>query len=154
MGIAFIAAGSLMLAACGGGSGDAGPPGDPNDDRNALSLAIAFRGGDFTQVPESGQEYPCTIEVAIQPPAPQSPFHPVEATCEWTVEKAGDVWLATFRESWHCEDFSASGAGFPECIPPLGFHEWIYQVDLKGGGGSTEISSRGQFAPDMRPTEP
>ncbi len=44
----------------------------------------------------------------------------------WTLLKQGDVWLATFRETWLCTDWSAPAPGYPDCVPPTGSHEWQF----------------------------
>jgi hypothetical protein len=139
--LAFVV--SLSFGLCNKSSGDT----HAGDQLKALKAAMVVIGDDPNNVPPIGQNYNCTISIGHQPAQPASPFKPVLGSCLWTVVNQGNLWLATFRESWLCKDWSANATGYPACQDPTGFHEWQYQVDLKGP--VQEISSTGAFAPDM-----
>jgi hypothetical protein len=113
----------------------------------ALRSALAAIGDDPNELPPLAQNYDCTINVTIQANPPASPFHDVHGKCIWTVEQQGNVWIATFKETWLCDDWSATAAGYPPCEPPTGVHEWQYQVDASGA--VQEIENKGPFAPDQ-----
>ncbi len=139
--LAFVV--SLSFGLCNKSSGDT----HAGDQVKALKAAMVVIGDDPNNVPPIGQNYNCTISIGHQPAQPASPFKPVLGSCLWTVVNQGNLWLATFRENWLCKDWSANATGYPACQDPTGFHEWQYQVDLKGP--VQEISSTGAFAPDM-----
>ena len=117
-------------------------------ERRALDLAVVFAGDNPKDVPYTGDYFDCTIHIGHQPAAPASPFYDVPGKCFWDIEPQGRSWRVTFRESWFCRDWAATGAGFPPCDGITGFHEWEYFVDLEAG--SVELlDDTGQFAPDM-----
>jgi hypothetical protein len=138
-------AAAAFMGACGGGSGDSG---EDSDQVNALKAALSFAGDDPSAVPPIGETYDCTINPLRQPDPPASPLLPVHGRCFWDVEAQGDSWIVTFRETWFCQDWTADAAGYPPCDSITGNHEWQYLVDLKGNTVD-QLSSRGQFAPDM-----
>lgn len=142
--IAFLAAASvtLILGVCGSGEDSS------TEQERALKLALAQAGDDPNYLPTLGETYDCTIFPRRQPAAPQSPLHPVAGKCLWNIEEQGSSWLTTFRETWLCSDWSADADGFPPCDSITGFHEWEYLVNVPSGTVD-ELSSRGQFAPDM-----
>lgn len=142
--IVFLAVASvtLVLGVCGGG-GD-----KPSEQAKAFQLAITQAGDDPNSLPPLGATYDCTIFPQRQPPAPQSPLRAVAAKCLWNIEPQGGSWLATFRETWLCSDWSAEAESFPPCDSITGFHEWEYLVNVPSGTVDI-LSSRGQFAPDM-----
>lgn len=133
---------SLPFGLCNGSSGST----QAADPVKALKAAMVAIGDDPNSVPPIAQNYDCTISIRSQPTPPASPLNPVPGTCLWTVLQQGNLWLVTFRETWFCKDWSANVAGYPPCQDPTGFHEWQYQVDIRGP--VQEISSTGAFAPD------
>jgi hypothetical protein len=133
---------SLPFGLCNGSSGST----QAADPVKALKAAMVAIGDDPNSVPPIGQNYDCTISIRSQPAPPASPLNPVPGTCLWTVLQQGNLWLVTFRETWFCKDWSANVTGYPPCQDPTGFHEWQYQVDIRGP--VQEISSTGAFAPD------
>ena len=139
--LAFLV--SLAFGLCNGNSGDA----PVADQAKALKAAMVAIGDHQKSVPPIGQDYNCTISIGHQPASPASPLMPVLGTCHWTVENQGNIWLATFRETCVCRDWSENVTGYPPCQDPAGFHEWQYQVVINGT--VQEISSTGAFAPDM-----
>jgi hypothetical protein len=152
LGLAIAVVGLAVAAACGGG--DDSPTPGPLDRDNALQLAVAYRLGVAESAPNPGEEYDCIIPVALQPQFPQPTLHPVQGTCRWNIDFVDGEWIATYTESWRCDDFTAHYLDFPDCVPPLGFHEWKYKVDLKTSAPPVEISSRGNFAPDQKVATP
>jgi hypothetical protein len=146
--VAAVLLGGLATTACIPGIGGDDPTPNPAARTNALQLAILTRDGQIGALPTLDEPYACVLEVALQPEAPEPTLHPVDSTCLWSVEEDGNYWKATLTETWRCDDFAAEAQGYPACVPPTGFHEWEYQVDLSTGM-STEVGSRGQFAPDM-----
>jgi hypothetical protein len=136
---------SLPFGLCSS-SGD--NKGGLSDQVKAVKVALVVRGGDPNNLPPIGEAYDCTISVAVTPTPPATRPTVVPGRCQWTVEQQGNVWLATFREAWSCADWSVEKAGYPPCQPPTDFHEWQYQVDLRGP--VQEIAESGAFAPDMR----
>ncbi|MEO8457715.1 MAG: hypothetical protein ABI559_07885 [Chloroflexota bacterium] len=148
LGLAVLLVLALLSAGACIGGGDDGPT--PLDDRyKAFLAAVGYVGDDPSNPPALGTQFPCSITVALQPASPQPTLRPVLANCIWQVEPQGNLFIATFNESWRCDDFAANSIKYPACVPPIGFHEWQYQVDIRQGKVD-EISSKGQFAPDMR----
>lgn len=139
--VTALTAAALFFSACDGGD-------DSTEREKALALAAAQNGDDPNIIPPDGVNYDCTINVARQPAAPQSPLRAVAGKCLWNMEPQGGSWLITFRETWLCSDWSAVAAGFPPCEGLTGFHEWEYLVNVPSGTVDV-LGDRGQFAPDM-----
>ena len=117
------------------------------DQLRAIKVALAAIGDNPNTVPVLGSEYQCTIHVSVQPQPPASPFHDVQGHCMWTLLQQGNLWLVTFHESWLCDDWSAPVPGYPACVPPIGSHQWQYQV--YPDSSVQEITSSGPYAPDQ-----
>lgn len=137
-----VAAVTLVLGVCESGDSDS------TEQMKALKLALFHVGDDPDAVPPIGQRYDCTINIGHQPRPPASPLRAVGGTCIWDVARQGNNWNVTFHETWFCSDWAADAQGYPPCDSITGNHEWQYFVDL-GAGTVSELSSQGQFAPDM-----
>ncbi len=114
----------------------------------ALKAVLSLTGQDQGTLPAVGQNYACTLIVSLQPTPPTSPFHDVDGTCNWVVEQQGNVWFVGFTETWFCDDWDATVPDYPACEPPIGLHEWQYQVDL-GRGTVQQIANKGPYAPNQ-----
>ena len=134
--VALLAAGSLILASCGGGD-------DELDAQPLIHMAVYFdsaaqsgEGRPMGFAPLSGGEHDCLIPARTA----------IKGKCEWKVQPAGDGWIVTVIETWKCSDYNAQ-QGTPDfCLQDTGTHQWDYEITADGS--VTLFTQKGDPAPE------